>query len=241
MLIEYKKTHEIWIKQNLIFDNKKQREDEVYATYIDEFIKLADIENWKAWTSYMFGSDQPHISTEQYNKSRELMKYIISRVWFNRYPDLEKSLLNFKTILNDLLNVFDKYSEGKRNNESRWTKKIYHIDEWNPERYETLHEKYMYHVELVQDLTLELTRAANYVIDKVRENLLPAFRIKEGVLLVEIGPFRDMSWRTHRVEYRNAERTELPYPGLKKFMEIRSSRDLAYGLGVSEDYFPPVF
>lgn len=241
MLIGYKKKHEDWVKQNLKLDNKKQREDEVYATYIDEFIRLADIENWKGWTSFLFGSDQPRISTEQYNKLRQLIQYIISRVWYNRYPELEKSLINFKTVLNNLLNVFDEYSEERRSDEEMWTKKIYHIDEWNPERYHELLKKYMYHVKLVQDLTLELTRAANYVFDKVRENLFPFFRIEEGVLLVEVGPFMDFSWRTHRVEYRNDERTEMPYPGLKKFMAIRSKRDLAYGEGVNEDYFPTVF
>ena len=237
-LIDLKKTHENWVKQNLNLDNKKQMEDEIYATYIDEFIRLADINNWKCWTSFLFGSDLPSIRTEQYNNLRELLKYIISRVWYNRYPDLEKSLLNFKNILDDLLNVFDKYRENERDDEEIWTRRFYKIDEWNPEKYELLYNKYMYHVKLVQDITLELTRAANYVFDKVRENLFPSFRINEGVLLVEIGPFADLSWHTYRVEYRNEEKIEMPYPGLKKFMDIRSTRDLAYGESINEDYFP---
>lgn len=242
LLHEYKKKHEIWVKQNLKIDDKKQKEDEVYASYIDEFVKLADIDNWKGWTSYLLGSDQPRIATERYNKLRELIEYIISRVWYNRYPELEESLYNFKNVLNDLLNIFDEYSEGSSSNEQMWTRKFYHIDEWNPERYDELHEKYMFHVMLVQDLTLELTRAANYVFDRVRDNLFPSFRIKEGVLLVEVGPFTDLSWRTHRVEYRGDQRTKKPYPGLKTFMEIRNEqRDLSYGVGVCEDYFPPKF
>jgi hypothetical protein len=237
LLHDYKKNHEDWVKQNLETDNKKQKEDEVYATYLDEFIKLCDAENWKSWTSFLLASDYPQISSDQYDKLRELIQYIISRVWYNRYPELEKALYNFKNILNDLLNVFEEYSEG--NDNMMWTRKFYHFREWDPKHYEILFEKYMYHVNLVQDLTIELTRACNYVFDKVRENLVSSFRLSEGVLLVEDGPFMDMSWRIHRVEYRNDEKTEMPYPGLRNFMEIRSCRDLAYGKGVNFDYFPP--
>jgi hypothetical protein len=239
LLHEYKKNHESWVKQNLKFDDKKQREDEVYASYIDEFMNLANTEHWKGWTSYLFGSDHPRITKEQYNKLRELIQYIISRVWYKRYPEIEKALYNFKNVLNDLLNVFDEYSEDK--GDEIWTRKFYKIDEWDSERYDKLLDKYTYHVKLVHDLTLELTRAANYLFDKVRENLFFSFRIKEGVLLVEVGPFMDLSWRTHRGEYQSEERKEMPYPGLKKFMEIRSMRDFSYGEGVNEDYFPPRF
>lgn len=238
ILLELKKQHESWVQQNLTFDEKKQKEDEFYATYIDEFIRLADIENWQAWTSFLLSADGPYIGTERYNNLRKLIEYVISRVWFGRYPDLENSLLNFKNVLNDLLKVFDKHrkSDGNR----IWTRKFYHIDEWNPEKYERLANKYEYHVALVEDITFELTRAANYVFDKVRANLFSSYRIKEGVLLLEMGPFSGMTFRTFRSEYQNEERIEKPYPGLREFMEIRSTRDDAFGEGVSEDYFVTV-
>lgn len=240
-LVEYKKNHENWVKQNLKLDNKKQREDEIYATYIDYFIRLANIENWRGWTSFLFGGDRPSITTEQHNGLTELIQYITTRVWSERYPDLEKSLINFKNILNDLINVFDKYIDKKLSDKVIWTKKFYRIDEQDTELYNKLHDKYMYHIKLVQDLTLELTRAANYIFDKVRDDLFSSFRINEGVLLVEVGPFADLSWRMYRVEYKDNERIEMPYPGLREFMEIRSTRDLAYGEGISEDYFLHIF
>lgn len=241
LLHEYKKNHESWVKQNLKLDNVKQREDEVYSSYIDEFLKRADIENYRAWTSHLLSGDRPKMSREQYDKLRELIDYIISRVWFKRYPELESAFLNFKNVLNDLLKVFDEHAENVGNGEQIWTKKFYKIDRWDAELYENLHGKYMYHVELIDDLTFELTRAANYLFDKVRQQLVPSFRIKEGVLLIEAGPFIDMSWRKYKVEYKIEERIDFPYPGLRKFMEIRDRRDRCRGTGVSEDYFPPVF
>lgn len=241
LLHEYKTNHENWVKQNLKIDNAKQREDEIYASYLDDFIKLADIENYKAWTSWLLGGDHPKILKSQYDKLRDLINYIISRVWYKRYPELEYSLINFKNVLNDLLKVLDEHAEEVGNGEEIWTRKFYKIDRWDKELYEELHEKYMFHVRLIVDLTLELTRAINYIFDKVRQFLLPSFRIKEGVLLLEVGPFMDMSWRTFRVEYKPEERVEYPYPGLRNFMKIRNERDICWGNGVGEDYFLPVF
>lgn len=235
-----KRNHEEWVKTTLGIDEKKQRDDELYATYIDNFLILADVENWKAWTSYVFGSDHPRISRKHYEDCRKLIDYILSRVWPHRYPGLESSFFNFKNVMNDLLKVFDEHAENVGENEI-WTRKFYKIPEWDTDKYDRLLEKYRYHVNLVTDLTLELTRAANYMFDSIREHLLANFRLEEGVLLVIIGPFMDFTWRTHRVEYRGEERTEFPYPGLKEFMKIRDDRDLSYGTGVSEDYFPPKF
>lgn len=82
---------------------------------------------------------------------------------------------------------------------------------------------------------LELTRAANYVCDKVREHLLGAFRLREGVVLVERGPLMDLKYHIYRTEYRGTELVATPYPGLEGFMRIRHSRDVAIGYGSSPD------
>lgn len=237
LLYKYKKEHEDWVRQNLKLDTSKQREDEAYASYIDEVLRLIDIDNYTAWTSYMLSGDSPRISKEQYENLKTLVNYILARVWYNRYPFLEKALINLRFVINDLQMVFDKYSEEIREGEELWTRKFYKIDNWDEELYDKLSIKHTYHVDLVIDLTLELTRALNYLFDKVREYIFPSFRIDKGVLLVEKGPFMDLTWKTYRVEYKSDERKEFPYPGLKEFMEIRENRDVTWGSGVSEDYF----
>lgn len=238
LLQEYKRTHENWVKQNLGLDNVKQRVDEVYASYIDEFLRFVDIENYKNWIYLLLKRDNPKLTKVQYHKFKELIDYIISRVWYKRYPDIEKALLNFKNVLNDLILVFDKYAVDDSTEEEIWTKKFYQIEEWNPERYQKLADKHDFHTELIADFTYELIRAANFIFDKVRQHLVPSFRIKEGVLLIVDGPFEDLRIHKYRVEYQPEERTDLPYPGLRKFMEIRTSRDISWGAGVCEDYFP---
>jgi hypothetical protein len=86
-------------------------------------------------------------------------------------------------------------------------------------------------VDLVQDLAYELTRAANYICDMVREHLDRTFRLSQGVLLVRTGMDMNMMEHTYRLEYRPDERTQCPYPGLAAFLDLRSSRDIHQGAG----------
>ena len=250
LLKEYKIKHEKWVKKNLSQDIIKQREDEVYSSYVDKFIELAGIDIWKAWTSYIFGDGQPAIYKSRLKKLRELIEFIISRVWYKRYPELEKAFYNFKNISNDFISVFEKYSENTKTDKNIpdkdqneimvWTRRFYKIDEWNPKLYNELGDKYDYHCILVEDLVLEMTRAANHLFNMVRKYLFPSFRLEEGVLLIVIGPFMDFSWKTVRTEY-NEEEIPLLYQGLRNFMEERKNRSYCIGEGISEDYFPDFY
>lgn len=239
VLEAYKSLHETWVAENLKLDLLKQRDDETYASYIDEFLRICNVNHWKAWTSFLLSGEQPRIDKEAYENLRKVINFIISRIWPKRYLELEAAFYNFKNVANDLLLVFDKHADSK--NDEYWTNKFYKIEGWDPELYKRMLDEYLYHCHLIQDLTIELTRAGNYIFDSIRGYLLPNFRINEGVLLVEIGPFSDLSWKTFRVEYQGEQRTPTPYGGLRSFMEIRTTRDLCYGEGINENYFPSFY
>jgi hypothetical protein len=89
-------------------------------------------------------------------------------------------------------------------------------------------KEYESHVNLVCDLFFELTRAANYLCDRVRETIFPLYRLQEGILLIER---RDVGFQLEtvlaRAEYRAKERKSVPYPGLADFRRIRYTRDYA--------------
>ncbi len=106
---EMKRKHIERIRSNPGFDQLRQRDDEVYATYIDKWIEMAELDNWNAWSSYILGGDQPSMLIEQYNKLKELDEYILSRIWPKRYPEIEEAFINFMRVLNDFLLTFDKY------------------------------------------------------------------------------------------------------------------------------------
>ncbi|MHB8137851.1 MAG: hypothetical protein ACYDGO_05620, partial [Smithellaceae bacterium] len=227
-----KKDHEKWVRESLDkYDAPKQRDDEIYATYAEQWVELAHIETWQAWSSFVLGSGQPRLRVDVSESFDALRDWLLSRIWPHRYTELENSFENFRRVLQDFQNTF--HIHAVKTNDIFYTEKFYKIDEWNEDKYEKLANRYDFHVDLVMDLMMELTRAANYICDKIRTTIDPTFRIKEGALLVVSGPYEDFSWSTHRIEYRASERTDIPYPGLEKFKTVRKERDYRFGVGVN--------
>ena len=237
-LHKIKDNHEDWIKTNLNIDARKILDDELYATYIERFVQLTDLHNWNIWTSWILGASQL-FPKDQFESLQKLPDYIVSRIWPHRYNTLESSLLNFKNIVNDLMRIYHLFL--KKRSDGYTIEKFYkeynfnRCEDYDPQEESRAVDLYNFHMTLIEDLVLELTRAANYVCDQIRTYIFEGFRIYQGVLLVTRGDF--MSSRTYRVEYRGSERTEYPYPGLKEFMEQRSNRDLHIGEGIDEYYF----
>jgi hypothetical protein len=246
LLKAYKATHLKYVLDNLIVDKVKQKDDERYATYLEKFIELTDLHNWNNWTSWFLGSTET-IPKYIFELLREVPDFIVSRIWPHRYEKLEATLINFKSVLNDFFKVYFEYAGDRKNSDSNYSVerfyKHYYRDacEFSGRKYSRADEmaavdKYHYHVALLEDLFLELTRAANYICDAIRESLFEGFRIEEGALLITRGDL--LGSNTYRVEYRGIERELFPYKGLRDFMKVREERDLSIGSGVNEDYFP---
>jgi hypothetical protein len=228
VLKEMKSLHENWVRESLRdFDPLRQRDDEFYAALIEDWIRYADIENWKAWTSYTLSFGEPQLFVSSAEQLAHLAKWIFSRIWPERYPELEAAFENFLLVLQDFLQVFHKYSEKR--GDTFETEKFYKAQRVKQEVYDELVEEYNFHVDLVQDLMLELTRAANYICDRIRQFIDPTFRLNEGVILVLSGPTSSMSFNTLRTRYRSNERTLIPYPGLEQFKKDRKNRDVHFG------------
>lgn len=229
-LREIKAAHEREVKATRSeSDEKRQQDDIIYSGYIDEWARKADLENWRNICSRLT-VDAPTLPKDWYVAQKEFMLWIIGRIWPHRYPSLEKALLNYKAVLQDFLNVFDEHIDYDREDKNYLrTRKFYKIKEYDKDQYNRLIKQYEEHECLVNDLFFELTRAANYVCDKVRETLYSGYRIQEGAVLIErhmVG--WDLRTIQARVEYRGDERTEMPYPGLNRFKEVRyTTRDYA--------------
>jgi hypothetical protein len=226
-----KAAHESWVRTTLSgFDPLKQAEDERWAGYIDEWTSRTDLDQWLDQT-YPLLQPIPYVSQDFFSRLAELREWILSRVWPDSYPALRGALENFRMVVSDLVNEFTRYSKPQRDGSVLETERFYKIREWNPELYKLLSNRYEFHVDLVADLTYEMTRAGNYVCDQVREHLDRSFRIEQGVLLVRRGMTMDMMEHTYRLEYRDQERAQHPYPGLQEFIQVRASREFYVGEG----------
>ncbi len=108
------------------------------------------------------------------------------------------------------------------------------IDAWhkhkgrgfNP-RYQQEAEDHQRYVDLIIDLTFELTRLANWFADEVRTHSNPTYRLEEGAVQIEGGPFEDGDTRVFRPEFSAGERSAPsgPYVGLHDFRRRRYARD----------------
>lgn len=233
-LHEIKENHERWVREQLGIDTNKQYDEEIYAGMIDTWMRLAHIDEWEGWTGNLLSAGQPMMFSQIDTDLEELRDWLLNRIWPDRYPKLNSSFENFRRVLQDLHNLFRKHAELRGNDLLR-TRKFYKIDHWDSELYSKLADEFDFHVALVQDLTLELTRAANLICHRIRQFIMRSFRLNEGHLFVTSGPYEDLSWRSYVVLYSEKEREqEYPYRGLKKFMADRADRDRSFGEGVRD-------
>lgn len=229
-LSKMKADHENWVESQLGFDPAAQRDEVFYADIVEQWEILCDTENWKAWTSWLLGGGQPQLSKEMYDKLGVLRTWLLNRVWPDRYPKLKYAFENFRRVLIDLHRTFSKHADFSSPDRVLTVKFYKALKVWDEDRYFRLVNEYENHVDLIQDLVLELTRAANLIFDRVREFIDPSYGRKSGDLLVESGPNELLEFTTYKVRYQAAERKdEFPYPGLDSFVDSRFQRDVYFG------------
>jgi hypothetical protein len=233
-LREMKQRHEADVKATLgDGDLTKQRDDLLYAEYVDYWARAVELDEWRGWSYGFLSGDAPEIYAQLDRQLNELQTWLLSRVWPKRYPELEDAFCNFRWVLQDLQLTFHRHCDRVLEDGSLLrTRKFYRSDGWLPEKqYKQLLARYEFHVDLLQDLMLELTRAANYICDWVRQCISPSFRLAEGRVLAQTGPGPDFRERTLVSQYHGKERVIMPYPGLHSFLMLRESRDFHMGRG----------
>lgn len=212
--------------QNIYRENKSEKESlkGTWMEIIKQWSEYIDINNWQEWTSYLLGSGSPYLYMDINEKLNDLLQWMFKKIWPKDVKELSDVLSNFYLVLNDFLLLFHEHSELKGN--GFYIKKFYHIDNWDDDLYFKLLDRYNNHVILVQDIVLELTRAANYVCDIVREHIDSNYRMEEGKLVVISGPYKNQELIKLCPEYKGNDReTYIPYKGLEQFKKDRYNRD----------------
>jgi hypothetical protein len=145
--------------------------------------------------------------------------------------EIKRALDTLSAVLIDLLDTFNKQTElVDPGAGSSWVRVLrwHRTGGFNP-RYEEQAAAFEAHVGLLTDLTFELTRAAGWFCDIIRAELDPTFRLDQGALVLECGPFGDGDTRFIRVAYTEAERRmdPGPYVTLEAFRTVdRFTRDV---------------
>ena len=209
----------------------QQNNAKVYQFIISEWEKYTDLDNWEEWSSGIF-SHPPVLEIKRDDELIWLAGWLFGRIWPDQYSELNEAFKNFNAVLLNFYHTFHKHTEIKY--EEVRTIMFYKL-QWNSPTYDEDFKLYKYHVGLVQDLMLELTRAANYICDAVRYFIDPTYRTLKGKIVVRQEWVMDennnlFDYMSYLPEYKDQERTLHPYPGLEQFKVDSESRDICLGV-----------
>jgi hypothetical protein len=197
------------------------------AAIVDGWEARVVLDEWQRWLGPVFGDGHPRMDREDFDRLSETRRWMFSRVWPGTEPLLEEAFENFRHVAQDLQLVFEQYphevlaeqgvvAPQRFYNDPGWVRRV-----GDHQRLDEMYEWYAY---LLEDLALELTRAANLVCEAVRRTIDPRYRLDEGLVTLESGPYMDFMTRLHRPRYAAADGWS-PYPGLRRFVTERSGRD----------------
>jgi hypothetical protein len=170
---------------------------------------------------------------EYFDRLTEARAWMFSRVWPGSEPILEEAFENFRYVAQDLQLTLEQYPHSALA-ESGWVapERFYNDHGWARQigDHQQLDDMYEWYAYLLEDLAIELTRAANLVCEAVRQTIDPRYRLEEGLVTLESGPYMDFMTRLHRPRYARGDGWA-PYRGLREFLSDRESRDEHRGTG----------
>jgi hypothetical protein len=170
---------------------------------------------------------------EHLRELSDARRWMFARVWSGTEAALEQAFENFRYVAQDLQLTFEKYPhESLARRGVIAPTRFYNDTEWQ-RRVDDQHEldqMYEWYANLLEDLALELARAANLVCEAVRQSIDPRYRLEEGLVVLESGPYMDFTTRLHRPRYAASDGWT-PYPGLREFLVAREHRDEHRGSG----------
>jgi hypothetical protein len=234
-LHEIKSDHETRVREAMSpKDELRAKQELIYASFITAWLEKAQIDSWETWTSWQLAV-RPHGPKELLPRLNDLLEWLFNRPWPGMYPELEVAFENFRRVLEHFVMVVGHSADPEEED--------YHIDMFYKKElveqhvYDSRLEAWEWIVDLVHDLVAELTRAGELVIERVRLLIDPLFRIQEGLLTIQ-RQGAGFYFLTYKPRYSNEEASlKYPYPGLRKFIEIRSQRDVCFGSGMHRDAY----
>ena len=208
---------------------KNEREHEVFSKcYMPKFeriFSLINMPDYPKWTYYFSISGNTIIGIEMFNNLKEL-ESILSRFYYR--PEFEQfnSLLNnLSELISDYISICNKHLVKNGDNYS--IECFYKSIFCNP-NYDVLLNQYCEYKYLISDMTLEMTRLFNLILEKIREKV-PDFHVADGILTID-------SIGRKYVQYNQNEKTDTPYPGFKEFLKVRSTRNKFFSKSESLDF-----
>jgi nucleoside phosphorylase len=209
----------------LLGDGSLSPADAALLSQVEEWAEIVDLVAWGHRTEGLFLSYQPRLPVRFVHALQTARSWLGSRVHpAGASSEVGDALTNFHRTVTAFLRVFDLDLDVDEH-----FAKVARFDRQHgasiQERMQ-LDRQYEHHVRVIQNLGLELTRAANLVCERARRDLDPMLRVKEGKVQVAVGP----DGYLEVVDFTEEEREQpIPFPeALDDFLDSLPSRAGAY-------------
>lgn len=189
-----------------------------YIPVFDKVLSFVDMPNYPYWTFDWAMAGTSKISVERYRKLVDLNSFLQRISYHQGYEVYDNLLRNLGVLVSDYIDLCNEHIKEFGTEEytiDRFYKKVPD----NPD-YENLLNEFKEYCRLICDMTLELTRLLNLLLERIRERV-PDYHIDEGIFVID-------SIAREKTMYCDNEKSDSPYPGLNQFVQIRSSRNYCY-------------
>ncbi|MGF1339549.1 HNH endonuclease signature motif containing protein [Streptomyces flavovirens] len=219
-LRKIKSDHELSQRSQKTSQQKRNEEIELRTiALIEAWANKADLDRWE---SLIWKLNVPiqRLKEDEIANLTQLGEWAMTRSWPPAYPEVARSFDNYSSVLCDTINHIRKSFEPIEGRDDIWEiYREYKHRLLSQEGYDAALKDFEYRSDVLCELSLELTKAANFVCAAVRSELDPLFRFEEGVLPHRVGDGVFSNTYT-REEYGNTELDQTrPYPGNKAIEE----------------------
>lgn len=173
------------------------------AARIQVWEQKIGVADWQNLT-WMLNYPTPYIRTAQRARLFDTGEWLLAQDWPAEFPRVGEAFQRFRQVLRVLVEHIATDFELKPDTD-RWELDRSHKRiPWNPPLYAELIERYRLNCMITWFLTVELTRAANWIIKAVRTDLDPLYRFDAGMILMREGDGIIQN-QILRVEYQSRE------------------------------------
>lgn len=210
-------------KQSIVLSNEEKFK-QIYIPFYTKIFEDIDMENYRYWAQSFAVDGVVKIRQDRYHRLLDLVDFCSQAQMIEGYEKHYSLIGNFRILLKDLLNVFDCHSE-LFGNDAYWFKQS-HKDYRDMKRVYLEEEIFRQELLLIGDLTFELTRLLNYMLEEIRKYEVGLFAQYGNIAVVGA---KDVNKNGNTpIVYTDEQKTDAPYPGLEAFLKVRETRNHHY-------------